>query len=84
MGTVNVNVPDGLQAEMDEYIEETGMYVNQSELVRDAIRRRIEERAQLSAESLRKIEQSKREIERGETFTVDEVREQLGLDDDSP
>lgn len=36
--------------------------------------------SRLSDEALERIEQSKRELARGESFTVDEVREQLGLE----
>lgn len=83
MGSVNVKFPDKMEEEMDEFIKETGLFVNRSELVRDAVRRRIEDQATLSAETRARIEQSKRDMEQGNTYSVDEVREQLGIDDDT-
>lgn len=82
MGTVNVKFPDGMEEEVDAFIEETGLFINRSELVRDAVRRRIEDQAPLSAETLERIEQSKRDMEQGNTHSIAAVREQLGLADD--
>lgn len=80
MSNVNVKLPDGLERDMTEYIEGTGHHMNTSELVRDALREYLEERqARLSAETLERIEQSKRELERGEGLSIEEVREDLGL-----
>lgn len=82
MSNVNVKLPDGLERDMNEYIDETGHHMNASELVRDALREYLEERqANLSAETLERIEQSKRELARGEGLTIEEVREDLGLNE---
>lgn len=68
--------------EMDGFIEEMGLFINRSELVHDAVCRRIEDHAPLSAETLERIEQSKRDMEQGEIHSVDDVREYLGVDDE--
>jgi Arc/MetJ-type ribon-helix-helix transcriptional regulator len=75
MGTVNVNFPDKLEEEIDRYIEETGLFVNRSELVRDAVRHRLEQRAPLSVEMREGLRESERQIERGEYLSSDEARE---------
>lgn len=83
MSSVNVKLPDGLERDMNEYIEDAGHHMNSSELVRDALREYLEERqAKLSIETLERIEQSKRELARGEGMTVAEVREDLGLNEE--
>lgn len=46
MGAINVQFPEGLEKKIDEYIERSGEFVNRSELVRDAVRRRIEDGTQ--------------------------------------
>lgn len=80
MSNVNVKLPNGLERDMNKYIEDMGHHMNPSELVRDALREYLEERqSQLSAETLERIEQSKRELARGEGLTIQEVREDLGL-----
>lgn len=81
MGSVNVKFPDEMEEKMDEFIEETGLFVNRSELVRDAVRRRLEENAHLSASALERIDRAKRELERGEGRSIDEVRDDIGLDE---
>lgn len=72
-----------MEDEMDKYIEETGLFMNRSELVRDAVRRRIEDDAPISAETLERIEQSKKDMREESTYSVDELRTHLGLDADT-
>lgn len=38
MATLNVKVPDGMEEEIEAYLEEHPRYLNKSELVRDALR----------------------------------------------
>lgn len=82
MGAINVKVPDEMERQIDRYIEETGQYINRSELIRDALRRRMEDKAPLSAETLERIEQSRADMREDRTHSIDEVREYLGLDDE--
>jgi len=38
MATLNVKVPDGMEEEIEAYLDEHPQYLNKSELVRDALR----------------------------------------------
>lgn len=71
MGSINLKVPDGMEDELDEYVEESGMYLNQSEAVRDAIRRLFEEKpVQLSERTLEDDRVSREQIESGDTVPL--------------
>lgn len=41
MGTIQVKVTDTMEAEIDEYLEESGGYLNRAEMIRDAIRQQL-------------------------------------------
>lgn len=82
MASINVKIPDDMAEDLDEVIEASGRYLNQSEYVRDAIRHRLEEHPpRLSEQTLRDIAISERQIERGETQSLEEVKEKYGIDD---
>jgi putative addiction module CopG family antidote len=73
--TLTVDVPDGLQEEIDSEVEK-GRYQNKSELVRDAIRRLLEERnkverKQISEEVMEEIRQARDE----DSYTLEEATE---------
>jgi Arc/MetJ-type ribon-helix-helix transcriptional regulator len=81
MGSITVKVPDDLEADLEEYAVESGQFMNQSELVRTALRRYFEDHPlRLSEWSRREIEISERQIENGETVSHDEVKRRLGMD----
>lgn len=81
MASINVQIPDGMAEEIDEILEVNNRYMNQSEYVRDAIRRQNDESLRLSAETRRAIETSEREFDRGEVHTHDDVKDRLGIED---
>jgi Arc/MetJ-type ribon-helix-helix transcriptional regulator len=82
MASINVQIPDGMAEEMDEIVEVNGQYMNQSEYVRDAIRRWNEEQSlRLSEQTLRDIEISGRQFEQGDFHTHEEVKNRLGIED---
>lgn len=62
--------------EMDEFIEETGRYSNRSEFVRCGA---PTYRGLCTAlgRDLKRIEQSKRDLERGDTYSIEDVRDYL-------
>lgn len=62
MGAINVKIPDEMEKQMDEFVEETGQYINRSELVRDALRRRIEQTSRPELETLELTGQSKQDM----------------------
>lgn len=73
MGVVSVKMPDEMEQEIEDYIEDTGTYLNRAEMIRDAIRRRMEERATLSQETRKALHKSQQQFERGETISAEEI-----------
>ena len=74
MSTLNIKIPDGMDDDLDEYVEETGQYMNKSEVVRDAIRTLFREHPiKLSKQTLQDIEISERQIEEGNTVSLDDL-----------
>lgn len=41
MGTLNVKIPDEMEADIETYLERHPHYLNRSELVRDALRHKL-------------------------------------------
>ncbi|GAB3410377.1 ribbon-helix-helix domain-containing protein [Haloparvum alkalitolerans] len=81
MEKINVRVPEGLLARIDEEWERRG-YSSKSEAIRDALRSWVEPSTRLSEETLDDLERSREQVERGATHDADEVRERLGLADE--
>ncbi len=80
MEKINVRVPEALLQRIDEEWERRG-YSSKSEAIRDALRDWVNPPTTLSEETLRDLEESREQAERGETVSADEARERLGLDD---
>lgn len=82
MSHINVQIPDDMAEDIQEIVEVSGQYLNTSEYVRDALRHRMAEQSlQLSEQTLRDIKLSEQQIEEGDTWTHDEIKERLGMDD---
>ncbi|QZP36801.1 ribbon-helix-helix domain-containing protein [Halobaculum magnesiiphilum] len=80
MEKINVRVPESLLQRIDEEWERRG-YSSKSEAIRDALRDWVNPPATLSEETLADLEESREQVERGETVSAEEARERLGLDD---
>jgi len=80
MEKINVRVPESLLTRIDEEWERRG-YSSKSEAIRDALRDWVNPPATLSQDTLEDLEESREQAEEGETVTVEEARERLGLDD---
>jgi Arc/MetJ-type ribon-helix-helix transcriptional regulator len=80
MEKINVRVPESLLSQIDEEWERRG-YSSKSEAIRDALRSWVNPPLQLSEDTLDDLETSREQAERGETDSLDEVRERLGLDE---
>ncbi|WP_136602637.1 ribbon-helix-helix domain-containing protein [Salinigranum halophilum] len=80
MEKINVRVPAALLQRIDEEWERRG-YSSKSAAIRDALRDWVNPPVTLSEETLRDLEESREQAERGETVSADEARERLGLDD---
>lgn len=79
MEKIDVRVPASMLERIDEEYEKRG-YSSRSEAIRDALRSWIDPTVKLSDEILADIAVSRKQAERGETSSPDEVRERLGLD----
>ncbi len=79
MTTLTIKVPDGMDDDINEYIEETGKFVNKSDFTRHTIRRYMEENPiTLSDQTLEDIRISEKQFEDGKTVSQNELRERLG------
>lgn len=79
MAKINVRVPEQLLQEIDEEYGRRG-YASRSEAIRDALRDWVEPPVELSEETVADLERSRKQRERGETVSGEQVRERLGLD----
>jgi len=86
---LTVDVPDGLEREIDSEVEK-GRYQNKSELVRDAIRRLLEERneverVEMSKEYAEEVKRRMKQVEEGkigldDMRTMEEIVDDEGLE----
>lgn len=81
MEKIDVRVPAPLLERIDETYEKRG-YSSRSEAIRDALRDWLEPTVKLSDETLADLAVSREQAKRGETYSAEEVRERLGLDDE--
>lgn len=83
MSSVNVKLPAGLEKEMKGYIEEAGLHMNSSELVRDALREYLaKHQLRLSDHAHERIRQATQDMKAGRVHPGDDVKERLGLSED--
>lgn len=76
MTTTSVDIPEGLREEIDREVEE-GNYTSQSEVIRDAIRRLIQERNTVDEDLSEKVV---KEIQEAREQDPEDVRELIGKD----
>jgi len=79
MEKINVRVPESLLVRIEEEWKRRG-YSSKSEAIRAALRDWLNPPARLSEQTLDDLEESREQVERGETVSVEEARERLGLD----
>lgn len=76
MSTLNIKIPEDMDEHLNDYVDESGAYLNKSELVRDAIRRYFEERPlRLSEQTLEDDRISREQIESGSVVALSDVNE---------
>ena len=74
MGSITIKVPDDMERTVEEYAEESGRYMSTSELMRDAVRRLIDDHpVRLSQWAREQAEISEEQFERGESVSLDEL-----------
>ena len=66
-----------MDSKIEEFLETHPYYMNKSEMVRDAIRHLIEDENRLSEETLRMIEEGKKQVEIGIGTSLEEVEQEL-------
>ena len=66
-----------MEAKINDFLESHPYYMNKSEMVRDAIRHLIEDENRLSMETLKTIEEGKKQIEKGIGKTLEDVEKEL-------
>lgn len=71
-----IEVPASLLEEIGDEWERRG-YASKSEAIRDALRDWVNPPVTLSDETLADLEESRKQRERGETYSLDEVAERL-------
>jgi Arc/MetJ-type ribon-helix-helix transcriptional regulator len=81
MPTVSVNIPEEMREKMKELSKE-GMYQNESEYIRDALRQKISSDTGLTPEEEKIISErlKQMEVRDEEGKSLEEVSEELGLE----
>lgn len=77
MSSINVKISGPMEVKINDFLETHPYYMNKSEMVRDAIRHLIEDENRLSLETLKVIEEGKKQVERGVGKTLEEVEKEL-------
>jgi putative addiction module CopG family antidote len=79
---VSVDLPEGLEKEIDDEVVK-GRYKSKSELIRDAVRRLLEERNRVEHKKLSVKAQENIEAARksDREYSTEEVREALGINE---
>ena len=66
-----------MEVKIDKFLKSHPYYLNKSEMIRDAIRHLIEEENRLSIETLKVIEEGKKQVESGKGKTLEELENEL-------
>ena len=81
MEKIDIRVPAAVLEAIDEEYSRRG-YASRSEAIRDALRDWVDPSPNLSAEALKDLEASREQRQQGETVSLDEARQRLGIDED--
>ncbi len=77
MTSVNVKISKGMEAKIKNFLNSHPYYMNKSEMIRDAIRHLIESENRLSTETLKVIDEGKKQVESGKGKTLEELEKEL-------
>lgn len=81
MSSVNVKILNGLEEEMNTYIEEEGRHMNSSELVRDALREYLDRhQPRLSEHARERIRKAEQDIEAGRVQSLEEIENKYDIE----
>ncbi len=77
MTSVNVKISKGMESKIKNFLKNHPYYMNKSEMIRDAIRHLIESENRLSTETLKVIDEGKKQVEGGKGKTLEELEKEL-------
>lgn len=66
-----------MEVKINKFLKSHPYYLNKSEMIRDAIRHLIAEENRLSIETLKVIEEGKKQVESGKGKTLEELENEL-------
>jgi metal-responsive CopG/Arc/MetJ family transcriptional regulator len=66
-----------MEAKINNFLRSHPYYMNKSEMIRDAIRHLIEAENRLSSETIKVIENGKKQIEKGRGKTLEDVEKEM-------
>jgi Arc/MetJ-type ribon-helix-helix transcriptional regulator len=72
MSTLNVKIPDEMEEDLQDFLEENPHYLNKSEAVRDALRHLLNSQ-QLADWAREDVDVSRDQIAAGETVALDDL-----------
>jgi len=75
--SVNVKISKGMESKIKNFLKNHPYYMNKSEMIRDAIRHLIESENRLSTETLKVIDEGKKQVEGGKGKTLEELEKEL-------
>jgi len=82
MEKIDVRVPAALLEAIDEEYSRRG-YSSRSEAIRDALRDWVNPAVELSDEILADLEESRKQVDRGETVPLEDVMDKYGVEAES-
>jgi Arc/MetJ-type ribon-helix-helix transcriptional regulator len=82
MEKIDVRVPAALLEAIDEEYSHRG-YSSRSEAIRDALRDWVNPAVELSDEILADLEESRKQVDRGETVPLEDVMDKYGVEAES-
>ena len=82
MEKIDVRVPAALLEAIDEEYSRRG-YSSRSEAIRDALRDWVNPGVELSDEILADLEESRKQVDRGETVPLEDVMDKYGVEPES-
>lgn len=72
MGTFELELPDGMEDEIETYLDEADYYTGKSELIRDAVRHLL--RSEHSSSQDRDVHVNQQQIERVDADSLEDVK----------
>lgn len=72
MGTFGIELPEGMEAVIEEQVEESGLYTSKSELIRDAVRHLLQSGASPARDA--SVHVNHQQIDRVDADSLEDVK----------